>query len=273
MQIDDSVLDKVQLGKSGFMPTPLVHLYVSQQILAADAVPGMGRLRRHAGDFLLGSIAPDAWTLGGLDRTGAHLLPIPVPPDKQGATELLNRYPELRQASRLQAPQAAFVAGYMTHLLIDEIWYHQIFDPFFLNSPSDQSARRRLILHNALRLHLEDRLEDHIQPDLIRALATTRVVYTIPPFPDSILTTWRDLISAELRSGGEKRSAEVFAERMGVPVHELLAILHSSETMQREILSRLPDRLVEHVLEAGITQGRNVIFAYLRGEELAKPDD
>lgn len=245
------------------MPTPFVHLYISQQILSGDIDSTIVQLRRHAGDFLLGSIAPDAWTLGTLSRAEAHLLPIPIPQDRRGADELLSRYPHLAQASHLRISQAAFVAGYMTHLLMDEIWYHQVFVPFFWDGVSDEPIRRRILLHNALRLHVEDRLERSIRWEYIRALAMIRVEYALPIIPDAVLESWRNAISAELRPGGQKRSAEVFAERMDVPVDELLALVHSADIMQQEVLGRLPDRLIEQVLEEGVVQGRHMTLDYM----------
>ena len=199
------------------MPTPLVHLYVSQQILEQFDGPAVALLRRRVGDFMLGSIAPDAWSLGEMTRIEGHVLPIPPPRDVHGAAELLHQYPMLRDAGALRPAQAAFVAGYMTHLLLDEIWYHDLFDPYFLRGSNEPPVRQRLVLHNVLRLAVEDELEPHVAPACIESLSVLQIAYALPPIPDPVLRTWRDLIDAEFSPGGQKRSADVFAERMACP--------------------------------------------------------
>ena len=111
------------------MPTPAVHLFVSQQILKDESLASLdGRLRQQAGHLLLGSVAPDAWLFGLANRQQTHFLPVPMPADRQGARELLDACPELRSPADLAPALSAFVAGYMTHLLTDEIWYHQVYN-------------------------------------------------------------------------------------------------------------------------------------------------
>jgi hypothetical protein len=247
------------------MPTPLVHLYVSQQILEEADGRVAALLRRRAGDFMLGSIAPDAWWLGGLRRADAHVLPIPIPPAASGVIDLLDRYPLLRDVHALSAPQAAYVAGYLTHLLLDEIWYHDIFHPFFLAGHDDVPVQRRLLLHNVLRLSLEDDLEERVSPAYLLALARARIDYALPPIPDATLAILRDRVSVEFLPGGEKQSADVFAQRMGAPVEDLLDILRSPARMKEEVFSRLPAGVLDQVLADAVRVGMNLLRIYLDG--------
>ena len=77
------------------MPTPVVHLYLAQEILQSGAA---GYLNGCVSDYLLGSIAPDAWSIAGVTRRQAHILPIPIPAGKRVVEELLTLYPHLRAA-------------------------------------------------------------------------------------------------------------------------------------------------------------------------------
>lgn len=248
------------------MPTPLVHLYIAQQIIECSDSLLAGCLQQQAGDFMLGSIAPDAWWLGDLSRVDAHVLPIPMPRDASSVVELLHAYPVLRHARALQAPQVAFVAGYLTHLLLDELWYHDIFDPYFLSGPTDLPVQQRLVLHNVLRLFLEDTLEARVPPDCIQFLSAPQIDYRLPPIPDSTLTILRDMVVDELSPGGQSRSADVFAEQMGMPVGDLLAILRSPGRMEEEVFCRLPAGLLDHVMGEGVRVGIDVLDVYLNGD-------
>ena len=226
------------------MPTPLVHLYLAQEALAgapAGDVPAW--LPRHAGDFLLGAIAPDAWSLGHATRQEAHIPPFRAG-DQQGHLELLRQYPQL-QATVLSAGQAAFVAGYMAHLCVDEIWYHEVFHPYFGPGAGRPVPLKRLVLHNVLRIHLENKYAERLDGESVVALGQASACYGIPPFSDADLQAWRDGVHAELLPGGRRRSVEVLAGRLGVPADEMTRLLESPRTIRercRRLLSRAAQR-------------------------------
>jgi hypothetical protein len=246
------------------MPTPLVHIYISQRILNGLAGPAAQVLHPHAGDFALGSLAPDAWWAAGISRQEAHILPIPVPAERHGAAEYLARYPALADAAALPPEQQAFVAGYLTHLRADEIWFRDVYDPYF--GPGSSAGRRLgLLLHNVLRVHLERELDGEIGQDLVEALCEASPCYDVPPFGEVHLRTLRDMICAELRPGAERRSVEVFADRLGVAPQELLDILSSPDRLRHEVLDRLPAGILERVLDESRDEGRALAVAYLAG--------
>ena len=249
------------------MPTPVVHIYIAQQVLAAgNGAAPLQALRQQAGYFLLGSIAPDAWSVSQITRRRSHLLPIPIPAGRRGDAELLATYPQLERAEQLPPAQAAFVAGYMAHLLSDEIWYYRIFEPFFQREAAgDPPLPRRLLLHTALRLHCEAELARRLEPSLADALAGAAAPYNFPVFSDADLQFWRDRISAEIRPGAPKRSAEVFAQRLGVPVEEMTGLLESSDALRNQVLSRLPAGQLDQVTEVSIAQALKMIADYLGG--------
>jgi hypothetical protein len=245
------------------MPTPAVHLYLAQEIL--QAVPA-GCLNGATGDYLLGNIAPDAWSLGGLTRREAHILPIPIPPGKHCADELLALYPHLRASRQLPPAAAAFVAGYMAHLLVDELWYYRIFEPFFSRErEGDAPIQRRLLYHNVLRLYCENALQDRVAGELVDALAGSAAQYAFPLFDDAALSAWRDRISAEMRPGASRRSAEVFAARLRAPVEQLLALLCDPAALETEVLGRLPAGLLAAVAADGVDQAARLTQRYLGG--------
>ncbi len=247
------------------MPTPVVHLYLAQEILQSGAA---GYLNGCVSDYLLGSIAPDAWSIAGVTRRQAHILPIPIPAGKRVVEELLTLYPHLRASQALAPARAAFVAGYMAHLLVDEIWYHRIFEPYFSREqPGDAPIGTRLLWHNVLRLHCENALQDRLAGDLADALAGSAPGYAFPLFDDAALSVWRDRISAELRPGASRRSAEVFAARLKAPVEQLLEILADPVALERLVLGRLPAGLLAEFSAAGIEQAGQLTQRYLAGAE------
>ena len=104
------------------MPTPFTHLASAQRLLDDEgwSAPGRAFLRAHAAAFLLGSIAADGHACSDLRREDTHFYtydrPITTPP----AAVMLSRYPVL--LAPVSAGQRAFVAGYVGHLALGELW-------------------------------------------------------------------------------------------------------------------------------------------------------
>ena len=70
---------------------------------------------------------------------------------------MFSEYPQLAHAQSLSVQQAAFIAGYCTHLLIDQTWIWEVFHPYFGSRARWGDLSERLFLHNVLRAHLDRR--------------------------------------------------------------------------------------------------------------------
>ncbi len=157
----------------------------------------------------------DAWSIGQINvAPGPH----PAHPDPgagHGAAELLALYPQLARAARLTPGQAAFVAGYMGHLLVDEIWYHRIFEPHSL--AATPPLERRLVCHNVLRLYHENQLQAQLEAGPgQRAGGNSQPVYDFPLLSDAELRQWRDRLGVEnapRRPQAQRRSLRQTAAR------------------------------------------------------------
>src|SRR5688572_7517215 len=67
--------------------------------------------------FLLGSISPDVRVISGQKREATHFFDIPPVDNTAAQDAMLAAYPTLHAAQCLSRTQAAFVAGYITHLV------------------------------------------------------------------------------------------------------------------------------------------------------------
>ena len=105
------------------MPTPVMHLALAEEILGGDLLSPATRclLARQRGPFLLGHTVPDVQTISGQGREETHFYTIPRSTDRPAYEALFAAYPVLAHAKSLPPAQAAFVAGYAAHLLLDEL--------------------------------------------------------------------------------------------------------------------------------------------------------
>ena len=223
------------------MPTPIQHLVIADDILASTALPPAARERLVAqrGAFLLGTIAPDVQSVSGQTREATHFFTLP-PSDIRPAHEvMLAEYSQLASANKLPPAQAAFVAGYIQHLTLDELWIEHVFGPHFGLGAEWGTFRERLVIHNVLRTWLDQRDGVRLNCNVSEALAQVEPSGWLPFVSDAHLIGWRDVMGLQLRPGAPIHTLDVFAARLNVPPAELRRILESPDDMQRRVFARL----------------------------------
>src|SRR5205085_295704 len=134
------------------MPTPFNHLVMARNILADPSLDSHAGelLRSQRGAFLFGNTAPDVQVVSGQTREATHFFNIPRTDDTPGHVTMFRAYPDLAQPASVSPDRAAFLAGYVCHILLDEVWLDRIFTPYFIQGTDWGDFRRRLMLHNVL---------------------------------------------------------------------------------------------------------------------------
>jgi hypothetical protein len=224
------------------VPTPFYHLTIAQNLLDKDAFsPDVQEiLERQRGAFLFGNTAADVQVLSGQKRQATHFFKLPLHSNPVVPWQrMLEAYPELRGSHQVTETQAAFIAGYLCHLLADWRWIGNIFVPAFGLQATWSIFPQRLYLHNVLRAYLDQQ----IIPELTNG-ASEKIGKVIPdgwlPFvKDPFLFAWRDYLAEQLQPGAKVYTVEVFAERQGISPEEYRTLLGSEERMEKEIFTHL----------------------------------
>jgi hypothetical protein len=213
--------------------------------------------------FLFGNTAPDVQTVSGQTREQTHFFSIPEADYRPAHQVIFIKYPELAHCTELPARQAAFIAGYCTHLLLDQTWIWEVFQPFFGLSASWSDLSERLFLHNVLRAHLDQRdyarLPINIQETLLRAQPDR----WLPFVQSEDLNRWREFLAEQCAPGAAARTVEVFAERMGRQPEEFDSFLRSHDAIQTQILSRMPPRAMETFRQSALARSITLLNDYL----------
>lgn len=243
------------------MPTPFTHLAVTARLLhESSPLPGAVRaaLLAERDAFLLGNIAADARISSGLNRENTHFYAYDRPMTDHPWRVMLATFPALAQPQT--AAQRAFVAGYVAHLTLDELWSLQIVRPYF-GQGVWATPPQRFFLLNALLVQMDMRdyrlLERWQRPALLGAEPSA----WLPFMADADLRGWRDFVGQQLPDAGASLTLAVISERVGLTPEALGAFVESADDMA-PLWANVPPEVVADTEAAMETQAREDLLTY-----------
>ena len=134
------------------MPPICLHLGIAEEAIERLHHPVVDGNR---GSYYLGSTAPDIRFFIGAGREETHFLPLESGEGKSGVKLMFQAHPELIEEADLNAATKSFVAGYLSHLVTDEAWIHQIYRPFFGKSSPEGGNPMANLLDRVLQFELD----------------------------------------------------------------------------------------------------------------------
>lgn len=248
------------------MPTPFYHLSLACDLRISANFPAP--LAEEWPAFCLGNIAPDAQTLSGQTRVATHFFDVPMRDLTPGWQIMFRQFPALAGPAGMAPARAAFLAGYLCHLALDQLWIVEIFDPLFGEEAGWSTFRERLFLHNVLRIYL-DRLDlPRLNHGMAADLRGARPRGWLPFIADGDLSRWRDFVAGQLAEGAVSQTVEVFAARMSLTPTDFESLLQSPADMQARLFDRLPLPVLAEFRTRGLERCSAVAAAYLAGEKV-----
>ena len=217
------------------VPTPFHHLVMAESVRQSRKLAPAVReaLDRSRPAFLLGHVAPDYVSLAGRPRTESHWFEVPMVDRRPAHLPLFQRHPELSDPERLDPDHAAFVAGYLAHLWVDQAWIAYIFEPAFGPAVARGTFEERLLDHNLLRAALDREDLARLPSGLDSVLQRAEPEGWLPFASDVDLRGWRDILVEQLRPGARPSTVEVFASRHGLAPEAFAARLSALEAGSR----------------------------------------
>ena len=216
------------------MPTPFTHLAAARRLLASPALPQhkQERLQAELPAFLLGNIAADATRLHAPGtRQDTHFYHYNEPMRGHPWRLMLQQHPALQQPH--DEAQRIFLAGYVAHLAMDEIWTQQVMWPLLQLASDPAERRRRALAMTILMTRCDERDYGRIDAALIEALARARPASWLPFLNDADLVTMRDLILRQLR--GSSETLAILSKRWGLTPQDFRATLDEPQALEREV--------------------------------------
>jgi hypothetical protein len=247
------------------VPTPFYHLDLAEEMLAHGALAPepKARLLSARPAFLFGNTAPDYVTLASLPRETAHFFNVPIRRAEPAHQRLLGQFPALRASSSLPDPQAAFIAGYLAHLWLDQAWIVTVFEPIFGPTVRRDSFQQRLLDHNLLRAHLDRSARSNLPDGLAEELTAAEPRDWLPFADDYDLAAWRDLLAQQLSPGGRSRTVDVFARRHGISSSSFTEMLNSGPMMMQAVFQHLSSHTLSHLQQEWLNRSVELLNDYL----------
>lgn len=248
------------------MPTPFYHLSLALDLRLDPAFPPL--LREEWSSFCFGNVAPDAQTITGQTRESTHFFNVPMTDPTPAWHVMFAHYPNLSDPNILTPAHAAFIAGYLCHLALDQLWIVHIFDPIFGETANWANFRERLFLHNVLRIHLDQLDVPKLLNEMGLTLKDAQPQAWLPFLADQALCQWRDFVADQLVEGALSQTVEVFAARMRLPRSDFESLLQSPTDMDARIFSRLSQAALAEYRARGLARCLEVATAYLSGQKV-----
>lgn len=174
------------------MPSLGLHLTAARS-LATDLSSALVEADR--GAYYLGATTPDIRVLTKWDRARTHFFDLDDFESQNGVHRLFEQAPELRDVSAIDAPTAAFLAGYISHLVLDEDYITNVYRPLFGQQSSMNGEALANVMDRLLQWEMDRRDRPNLESciDIQQALAETAVEVTVDFIARETLLQWRDV--------------------------------------------------------------------------------
>lgn len=151
------------------MPPICYHLGVVRE--AAQAFPDED-IGECLGACLFGATLPDCHIIVGVNRAETHFIELPRSPSESGVEGFFKIYPQFRTRGNASAGLRALIAGYLSHLVIDEIWMEDVYRPYFGNYSPLAEDPMSSIMDRALQYEMDrgERLNKTLMAEIRRLI-------------------------------------------------------------------------------------------------------
>ena len=178
------------------MPNLPMHIYLCQQV--AQELD-WGYAHDHPGAAYLGSTTPDIRAMTKWDRARTHFSDLSVSEVGAGVRRMFELHPQLAGSANALTPNTrAFLLGYVSHLVADEVWITTMFRPHFADAGRvTDSEVEAHIWDRALQLDMDNRVLTAngglaAQNDAIAAVADMPALEFLQ---DELIDEWRGWVA------------------------------------------------------------------------------
>jgi len=243
-------------------------MVVARQIADILAHP---LLEGQRGALYLGSTAPDIRVLLRWERERTHFFRLDIFDEQDGTRELLRAYPALARPERLSPLTASFICGYITHLVMDEVWIDRVYRPYFGQRSPMKGSLRAKILDRLLQYELDrqkraDRRSiEHILEELARTSTEVEVEFL---GREELNRWWRVTLMAANTPPDWHRfrfMADRYLHDAGIASpEEYAAFLEAVPALLAEALAYVGPARLQTFLEESVERGVETLRGYLR---------
>ena len=236
------------------MPNLPTHIHFS---LTSTTLRDTFTTKSQTAAFILGSTTPDIRAITKKNRSIYHFVDLDFGGVGEGLENLMNKHGDLNKITAADPEMTAFMAGYASHLVLDETWITTVFRPNFGSGGklSDFSSEANLVWDRALQLGLDQMYWETMKP-FITDLKEYKYPGDIYFLKEEPVDEWNDWILRLLDAEFSWNRLGFMANRIakGDLSHPVIGIaeefLSDPEVGFQEILQKLPKNTIDEFNEA-----------------------
>ena len=225
------------------MPNPTTHMemaYLAAQQVDAEV------LNENMGCYLLGSTAPDVRVITRRGREPYHFAPLDFEGVGAGIAGLYREHPQLVETDH--GPTRSFMAGYMTHLTLDEMWITRMYRPLFGVDGVFETEVEGAVMDRVMQMELDTLALERL--DVLKAhLASFGGGVEVPFIDGGTLSEWHEWVTSfisheftwerlrfmamRISRGDESHPAHAIADDFIRGMPDTLDVLHETVPAER----------------------------------------
>jgi hypothetical protein len=248
------------------MPPITLHMVLAQRI--ADAL-GIPALTDHPGPLLIGSTSPDIRVITRWPREQTHFFALDNFDHQDSVQAFLDQHAHLDAPEKLSPETASFVAGYTSHLVMDEQYITGVYRNVFLDNDQLGGTVRANVMDRLLQFELDRQYgnEPLVKRRLIEALSAAVAGVEAGFIDTETLDRWRQvcLDVARRRMDWERARGmiENHLRRSGLDrTDELGMFLDQLPELRRETRAHISDAEVAGFIGRATDAAARVIERY-----------
>lgn len=244
------------------MPNLPTHFNFALQTLSALDDPS---IEAHVGSFLLGCTTPDIRARTKWKRAHTHFAPLEVDRVGVGTEGLFESNPHLSEMAQSSGATRAFVAGYISHLVTDETWITQVFQPYFADRDLFPDPIKASVSDRAVQLDMDREAWEEApgMDKVIEQLQRSDRGVDVGFIDTETLGQWRSWVSDFSGRPFSWDRLSFLAQRMYRDSEEAQMVvesfLSSLHTNLRGVYSRVPKKKVKEFREKAVSESTRLI--------------
>ncbi len=249
------------------MPPPVLHMSLAKSL--ADALV-LRDIDADRGAYYLGATAPDIRAITRWERERTHFFNLDDFGHQDSVRTMFADYPELGARAKVTAGTASFLAGYITHLVLDEGWISEVYRPLFGERSALAGSERANVMDRVIQFELDrQRREDRDAVEAMRAdIASTALEVAVGFIDMDTLARWRevnlDFLQAPPTWERFRNVASRHLSAYGVTdPAQLEAFMAEVPTLLQETVDHVGWGRVQAYLDGAMSRARDEVRSYL----------
>lgn len=249
------------------MPPITLHMVLARQI-AIEL--GEKVIAPASGSYLLGATTPDIRVITRQDRRSTHFFDLNEHEHQDSVGSFFGEHPRLVEPERLNQETRDFVAGYVTHLVMDEQYITGVYRPFFAKHDALGGTIRANVMDRLLQFDLDRTYgnDPELKQQICGALSDT-VESIDAGFVDSqTLERWRQVtFDVAQRNMDWERMRSMISNHLrfgGLEEGETLSsFLDSLPELLNETIAHITNAEIDSFVQRSTAAARKAVERYL----------